>query len=111
MHFVSQDSLQMIGNAYADSSVNTAKVYDRFQFERQGFFSVDPDSSPSKVEFIFYSDVNEQKYSEIVSLLHFSLTLYHKVRYCNQLSVCCPSITQSVNFFVLHATPLKLLKV
>lgn len=27
-----------------DESVKDAKVYDKFQFERTGFFSVDPDT-------------------------------------------------------------------
>ena len=32
-----------------DGSVKGAKVFDKFQFERNGFFSVDPDSTPDKV--------------------------------------------------------------
>lgn len=37
--------------AYMDSSLaETAEVYDKFQFERIGFFSVDPDSKPGKVK-------------------------------------------------------------
>lgn len=36
--------------AYMDNSLaETAKVYDKFQFERIGFFSVDPDTKPNKV--------------------------------------------------------------
>lgn len=31
----------------------TFKVYDRFQFERLGFFSVDPDSKPEKKKLVF----------------------------------------------------------
>lgn len=38
------DSLQVL-TSYADQSMKTAKVYDKFQFERIGFFSVDPDSA------------------------------------------------------------------
>ncbi|EFN78066.1 probable glutamine--tRNA ligase [Harpegnathos saltator] len=38
--------------AYVDASlVGTAKVYDKFQFERIGFFSVDPDTRPGKLVF------------------------------------------------------------
>jgi len=33
-----------------DSLAKKAKVYDKFQFERIGFFSVDPDSKPDKVK-------------------------------------------------------------
>lgn len=36
-------------NAVADRSISTAKVYDKFQFERVGYFSVDPDSTKNKV--------------------------------------------------------------
>lgn len=42
------DSLKII-KSYADESLTIAKVYDRFQFERLGFFSIDPDSRPEKV--------------------------------------------------------------
>lgn len=35
--------------AMADVSLKTAKVYDKYQFERIGFFSVDPDSTESMV--------------------------------------------------------------
>ena len=44
-----QDSLQIIPNAYIDSSVKDAKFLDKFQFERIGFFSVDLDTTSSKV--------------------------------------------------------------
>jgi hypothetical protein len=33
-----------------DVSVKGAKVYDKFQFERNGYFSVDPDSKPNQVK-------------------------------------------------------------
>ena len=53
-----QDSLKVISTAMADSSVNGAKVYDKFQFERTGFFSVDPDTTPSKVSnSVLYSEL------------------------------------------------------
>lgn len=32
-----------------NSLAKTAKIYDKFQFERIGFFSVDPDTKPNKV--------------------------------------------------------------
>lgn len=35
--------------SYADEYLKTAKVYDKFQFERNGYFSVDPDTTSSKV--------------------------------------------------------------
>jgi len=38
-----------------DISVQKAVVYDKFQFERNGYFSVDPDSKPGQVAlFSFY---------------------------------------------------------
>ncbi|EFN60585.1 Probable glutaminyl-tRNA synthetase [Camponotus floridanus] len=38
--------------AYMDESLSkTAKVYDKIQFERIGFFSVDPDTKPGKLVF------------------------------------------------------------
>uniref|UniRef100_A0A915I770 Probable glutamine--tRNA ligase n=1 Tax=Romanomermis culicivorax TaxID=13658 RepID=A0A915I770_ROMCU len=41
---VNHDSLQVIQDAMVDISVANAKVYDHFQFERIGYFSVDPDA-------------------------------------------------------------------
>lgn len=35
--------------AAADKHLSGAKVYDKFQFERVGFFSVDPDTTKDKV--------------------------------------------------------------
>lgn len=37
------ESLKII-TAYADASLRTAEIYDKYQFERVGYFSVDPDS-------------------------------------------------------------------
>ncbi|KAF5282463.1 hypothetical protein FQA39_LY17578 [Lamprigera yunnana] len=36
---------------FADKSLKDAKVYDKFQFERLGFFSVDPNSTASSLVF------------------------------------------------------------
>lgn len=36
-----------------DISVKNAKVFDKFQFERVGYFSVDPDSTEDMVYFVF----------------------------------------------------------
>ncbi|XP_035207876.1 glutamine--tRNA ligase-like [Stegodyphus dumicola] len=44
-------SLQCISSAFVDTSVKEAKVHDKFQFERLGFFSVDPDSTSEKLVF------------------------------------------------------------
>nr|CAG4638260.1 EOG090X01EL [Cyclestheria hislopi] len=40
-----------VAQGLADSSISGAKVYDKFQFERLGFFSVDPDTSAEKIVF------------------------------------------------------------
>ena len=39
------DTLKIIDGAYVDRSVAGAKIYEKFQFERIGFFYVDPDAA------------------------------------------------------------------
>ncbi|XP_057212200.1 glutamine--tRNA ligase [Triplophysa rosa] len=48
---INPDSLNVVESALVDRSVSTAKVFDKFQFERLGYFSVDPDSTPEKLVF------------------------------------------------------------
>ncbi|CAL1539919.1 unnamed protein product [Lymnaea stagnalis] len=48
---INPDSLEVLPEAMVDHSVLGAKVYDKFQFERIGYFSVDPDSTQSKLVF------------------------------------------------------------
>lgn len=43
-----EDTLKIL-KSYCDKSLLSAKVHDKFQFERVGFFSIDPDSSSNKV--------------------------------------------------------------
>ncbi|NXO68450.1 SYQ ligase, partial [Phainopepla nitens] len=45
------DSLRVVHNALVDSSVHSAQPFDKFQFERLGYFSVDPDSEKGKMVF------------------------------------------------------------
>ncbi|KAM4722110.1 glutamine--tRNA ligase [Rhinophrynus dorsalis] len=45
------NSMTVIQNALVDQSVKTAKVLDKFQFERMGYFSVDPDTTQEKIVF------------------------------------------------------------
>ncbi|HEX6387570.1 MAG TPA: glutamine--tRNA ligase/YqeY domain fusion protein [Anaerolineae bacterium] len=45
------DSLQVIPEAMAEPDLAEAAVGDRFQFMRQGYFVVDPDSTPEKLVF------------------------------------------------------------
>ncbi|XP_067614419.1 probable glutamine--tRNA ligase [Eurosta solidaginis] len=47
---INPNSLTIL-EAYADRALSNVKVYDKFQFERIGFFSVDPDSSKDYVVF------------------------------------------------------------
>ncbi|XP_058457382.1 probable glutamine--tRNA ligase isoform X2 [Malaya genurostris] len=51
--FVSDCNLESlrIVSAYGDASIKNAKVYDKFQFERIGYFSVDPDSNDDRLIF------------------------------------------------------------
>lgn len=39
-----------------DASVKNAKVFDKFQFERIGYFSVDPDSTEDMVSITLLND-------------------------------------------------------
>ncbi|XP_041348484.1 glutamine--tRNA ligase-like [Gigantopelta aegis] len=48
---INPDSMKVISDAMVDQSVKGAKVFDKFQFERNGFFSVDPDSIADKLVF------------------------------------------------------------
>ncbi|CAH1783319.1 unnamed protein product, partial [Owenia fusiformis] len=45
------NSLTVLKDALIDPSARGAKVYDKFQFERNGFFSVDPDTTDKKLVF------------------------------------------------------------
>lgn len=45
-----KDSLKIL-KSFADKAIKTAKVYDKFQFERIGFFSVDPESTADQLVF------------------------------------------------------------
>ena len=49
--YINPDSLQVIENAKVEPSLKDAVVGDRFQFERVGYFCVDPDSTEDKLVF------------------------------------------------------------
>jgi glutaminyl-tRNA synthetase len=49
---INKNSLKIIKNSFVDKSVAKAKVYDKFQFERIGYFSVDPDTDEDLVNFL-----------------------------------------------------------
>lgn len=46
-----ENTLTVLNHVLVDRSVDGAKTYDHFQFERVGFFSVDPDSTSDKLVF------------------------------------------------------------
>ncbi|AFU68651.1 glutaminyl-tRNA synthetase GlnS [Psychroflexus torquis ATCC 700755] len=50
LDFVNPDSLQ-IGKAYVEPSLKSAKVEDKFQFQRIGYFCVDRESTEHKLVF------------------------------------------------------------
>ena len=50
MEFVNPDSLKVI-TGYLEPSLKNAKVGDRVQFQRLGYFCADPDSTPEKLVF------------------------------------------------------------
>jgi len=45
------DSLKILTNCRVEKILKTAKPYDSFQFQRLGYFNVDPDSQPGKLVF------------------------------------------------------------
>jgi glutaminyl-tRNA synthetase len=45
------NSLEIVGNAKLEPSLKSAKPGDRYQFERLGYFCVDPDSTPERLVF------------------------------------------------------------
>ncbi|MEA1979815.1 MAG: glutamine--tRNA ligase/YqeY domain fusion protein [candidate division Zixibacteria bacterium] len=49
--YINPDSLKILKNCKLEPSLKTAKSGDNFQFERQGYFCVDPDSLENKLVF------------------------------------------------------------
>jgi glutaminyl-tRNA synthetase len=49
--FLNEDSLTILEDCYIEPFVKNAKVLDHFQFERLGYFNLDPDSKPEKPRF------------------------------------------------------------
>ena len=50
LDFINPDSLQII-TAFVEPSLANAEIEDRFQFQRMGYFNIDPDSKPEKLVF------------------------------------------------------------
>ena len=49
--FLNQNSLEVLPECYVEPCLAQAAPGDRFQFERQGYFSIDPDSSENMLVF------------------------------------------------------------
>lgn len=49
--FLNPDSLKILPDCYVEPFIKDAKPLDHFQFERLGYFSLDPDSTPEKPIF------------------------------------------------------------
>jgi glutaminyl-tRNA synthetase len=49
--FLSPNSLEVLEKVYVEPSLKGAAAGDRYQFERMGYFSVDPDSTGDKLVF------------------------------------------------------------
>jgi glutaminyl-tRNA synthetase len=49
--YINPDSLQVTTNVYAEPELLKAKLEDRFQFMRKGYFCLDPDSTKDKLVF------------------------------------------------------------
>ena len=51
MEFINPESLNVISKAFIEPSLTTAAVGDSFQFQRLGYFNVDPDSTTKQLVF------------------------------------------------------------
>jgi glutaminyl-tRNA synthetase len=49
--FMNKDSLKILPQCYLEPSVKGAKPFSLYQFERLGYFNIDPDSAPEKPVF------------------------------------------------------------
>ena len=51
LDFINPDSLHINKDCFVEASLGLAKPGSRYQFEREGYFIVDPDSAPGKIVF------------------------------------------------------------
>jgi glutaminyl-tRNA synthetase len=51
IEYLNPSSLEVLTGCQAEPSLGSARVADRFQFERLGYFCVDPDSTPGSLVF------------------------------------------------------------
>lgn len=51
LEFLNPDSLKVLSECYIEPFVKSGKPLDSFQFERLGYFNIDPDSTPEQLVF------------------------------------------------------------
>jgi len=51
LELLNPDSLKVLTNCRVEAELQHAKPYDNFQFQRLGYFNVDPDSNSEKIVF------------------------------------------------------------
>ena len=51
LEFLNPDSLKVLTECYVEPFVKSAKPLSNFQFERLGYFNIDPDSTPDQMVF------------------------------------------------------------
>jgi len=56
-------------NAFADDGIKNVKSLDKFQFERVGYFSVDPDTTNEKVK------IKYELFIKLIIFFDFSMCL------------------------------------
>ena len=49
--YINPDSLKLVTTAYAEPALKHARFDDRYQFLRKGYFTLDKDTSPSRMVF------------------------------------------------------------
>lgn len=49
--YLNPDSLQILNTVYAEPAITSAKMDERYQFLRKGYFALDPDSTAQKLVF------------------------------------------------------------
>lgn len=76
------DSL-IVKTCFADKSLKSAKVFDKYQFERTGFFCVDPDTIADKVRILVYNFFLYYKNVLLFSLCLIKLLALKKIQESN----------------------------
>jgi len=62
---INPDSLHVIHGALANAHLKECKVYDRWQFEREGYFVVDPDTTEQKLVWNRIVTLKEDKLKDV----------------------------------------------